>query len=176
MFSYVGLPKFSKNTIQIQMILSWKLGASGGLMVAGGLANFFAPPNPPSTTTDPTSAHQPSRALGSSRHQATAMFFFSMWKKSARESHFWPFFRFFHGQKNNFTPTFWPIFQFFHAHFFFHGHFFHFFSFFFIFFTGRKFIFTGKKLIVFAGKFLISRDIFPIFFTCINLSFTGMIL
>ena len=68
--------------------------------------------------------------------------FFSREKKNARESHFGPFFQFFHGQKNNFTPTLWPIFQFFHVNFFFLlGHYF---SFFFGFFKGRKFIFRAQ--------------------------------
>ena len=67
-------------------------------------------------------------------------FFFPVKIKSARETYFWHFFDFFHGQFSFFTPTFWPIFQIFHAHFyFFHGQFFRFFH-------GKKITFHGQKI------------------------------
>ena len=46
-------------------------------------------------------------------------FFFGRENKSGRESHFWPFFGFFHGHSWLFTPTFYRLFDFFHAQFFF---------------------------------------------------------
>ena len=67
------------------------------------------------------------------------VFFFPVKMKSARESHFWPIFGFFHGQKSVFTPTFLPNSELFHGHFFFHGHVFGFF------FTGSKNRFHGQK-------------------------------
>ena len=77
--------------------------------------------------------------------EIVSVFFFPVKIKSARESHFGPFFQFFHGQKTNFTPTFWPIFEFFHAHlFFFHGHKFDRFS-------GKVHVFTGYFAKIFHG-------------------------
>ena len=87
--------------------------------------------------------------MGDKYYHFKSVFFFPWKKKSARESHFGPFFQFFHGQKNNFTPTFWPIFQFFHAHFYFLGHFFIFSPFFF---AGRKFHIHGQKFDFFRGQ------------------------
>ena len=95
-----------------------------------------------------------------------AFSFFPVKIKSARESHFWPFFEFFHGHFSFFTPTFWPIFQFFHAHFFFHGHFFSVFSRFLHGYTNRfhgrslskKLSFSrGKLLKIFHGHRFFSR-------------------
>ena len=77
------------------------------------------------------------------RHRLEQRFFFPVKKKVARESHFWPFFQFFHGQFLFFTGIFLPFFEFFH---------------------GQKLSFTGKNLIffwfhgqlcVFTGKNLI---------------------
>ena len=69
--------------------------------------------------------------------------------KSARETHFWPFFVFFHGQNWFFTPTFLPNYELFHGHFFFHGHVFGFFS------RVKEFVFTGRnrKKIAFVFNF-----------------------
>ena len=92
----------------------------------------------------------------------TSVFFFPVKIKSARESHFWPFFDFFHGRQHPFHAHF---FHFFHAHFlvftdtfghffafsralfYFHAHFF--FSFFF---TGAFFPFHGHFLCFFSRK------------------------
>ena len=86
------------------------------------------------------------------------MFFFSpVKKKSARESHFWPFCRFFHGQFFFFTGTFLPFFTIFHAQLvFFHGQFYGFVRFF----HGQKIVFTGKNFIFFTGNFCFSRATF----------------
>ena len=85
-------------------------------------------------------------------------FFFPPWKKkSARESHFWPFCRFFHGQFFFFTGTFLPFFTIFHAQLvFFHGQFYGFVRFF----HGQKIVFTGKNFIFFTGNFRFSRATF----------------
>ena len=55
---------------------------------------------------------------------ALQRFFFPVKIKSARESHFCPFLRFFHGRDFFFTHTFSRTVEVFHGHFwrFFHGH------------------------------------------------------
>ena len=62
-------------------------------------------------------------------------FLFPVKIKSARESHFWPFFDFFHGRKSCFHAHFFPLF---------HGQSKVFTDTFLDFFTGR-FFFTGRK-------------------------------
>ena len=89
----------------------------------------------------------------------TVFFFFPVKIKIARESHFWPFFRFFSRVKSRFHAC---IFHFFHAHFFvftdtfllFHWHFFGFCPFsrtLFFFWRARFFLSTGTFVIFFLG-------------------------
>ena len=84
----------------------------------------------------------------------TQCFFFPVKIKSARESHFGPFFQFFHGQNSNFTPTFWPFFGFFH---------------------GEEIHFHGHKFDQFCEKVSVFTGYFANFFHVHQIIFTGMI-
>ena len=119
------------------------------------------------------------------RPHVLAAFFFPVKIKSARESHFWPFFDFFHGRQHPFHAHF---FHFFHAHFlvftdtfghffafsralfYFHAHFF-----FHFFFTGAFFPFHGHFLCFFSRKEKwLSRTLFAKFSRAVK-SFHGRI-
>ena len=69
----------------------------------------------------------------------SSVFFFPVKIKSARESHFWPFFDFFYGRKSRFHAHFFPLF---------HGQSKVFTDTFLGFFTGG-FFFTGRKWAIF---------------------------
>ena len=100
----------------------------------------------------------------------TSVFFSPVKKNIARESHFRPFWHFFHGQLFFFTGTFLPFLKIFHAQLFFlHGQF----HVFLWFFHGQKITFTGKNLIFFTENSRFSALFFSHGLIFMKKNFTG---